>query len=197
MNKLHSICVFCGSSFGKRPEYTEAAKTLGTELAERQIRLVYGGGSVGLMGVMATAAEEAGGAVLSIIPRALVKRELAGDSIGELVIVETMLERKTMMAHESDAFITMPGGFGTLDELFEMVTWGQLGVHVKPLGLLNIAGYFDALLQQIEHAIGEGFIHAKYRGLLVEAEQPQSLIDQLAQQKLPDGITRWIDEEQV
>ena len=196
MNQLNSICVFCGSSFGKRPEYAEAATALGRELAQRKIRLVYGGGSVGLMGAMATVAESAGGDVLSIIPRALIKRELAGDSIGELVLVDTMLERKTIMAQKADAFLTMPGGFGTFDELFEMVTWGQLGVQAKPMGLLNVAGYFDAMVQQIDHAIAEGFIQAEYRDLLVEAEQPNALLDKLIRQEVPSGITQWIDKKQ-
>ncbi len=150
MNQIRSICVFCGSSTGSKDVYRLAAETLGRELVSRGIRLVYGAGSVGLMGVLARTVHDRGGDVLGIIPEPLTTREMAGDSIGETIVVQTMHERKALMNEHSDAFIAMPGGFGTMDELFEAITWGQLGIHRKPIGLLNINRFFDPVLQWID-----------------------------------------------
>ena len=150
------ICVFCGASAGQDPVYAEAAGALGRELAARSIEVVTGGGKVGLMGVVADAALEAGGRVIGIIPRFLVEREAAHRGLSELHVVETLHERKALMHELSDAFIALPGGFGTLDELTESVTWAQLGLHAKPIGLVNVAGYFDDLLAFVTAAAGEG-----------------------------------------
>ena len=173
------ICVFCGSNPGVRPEYARAARDLGSLLARRGIGLVYGGGAVGLMGAVADAALEAGGAVVGVIPQTLVARELAHPGLTELRIVRTMHERKATMAELSTAFVTLPGGFGTLDETCEMLTWAQLGIHAKPCGLLNVAGYFDPLLAFLERAVEEGFLHAEHRALVVQETDPARLVEQL------------------
>lgn len=196
-HELTSVCVFCGANAGQLPVYNEVAAAMGRILAERNLSLVYGGGSVGLMGILARTAAEHGCHVTSIIPRSLMTRELSGELIGEPIIVDTMLQRKTIMAQRSDAFITMPGGFGTLDELFEMITWGQLGIHAKPLGILNVAGYYDPLLQMIDHAVDHGFIRPKHRQLVVSSTEPADLLDKLEQQELPEGLVKWIDIEQT
>ncbi len=197
MNTFHSLGVFCGANPGVRPEYERAAESLGALIGRRGFRLVYGGGSVGLMGAVARATVAHGGEVLGILPRALTPKELAGESVGELVLVETMHERKTLLAEASDAFIALPGGFGTLDELFEMITYGQLGVHHKPLGLLNVLGYYDPLLATIEHMLNEGFVRPQHRALFTVADEPASLLDALASQDLPDGLTQWVSEEEL
>lgn len=196
-HELTSVCVFCGASAGQRPAYSEVAAAMGRTLAARGLNLVYGGGSVGLMGILARTAEEHGCHVTSVIPRSLMTRELTGALIGEPVIVDTMLQRKTIMAQRSDAFITMPGGFGTLDEFFEMITWGQLGIHAKPLGILNVAGYYDALLQMIDHAVAEGFIRPKHRKLIVDSADPDELLTKLETQDLPDGLVKWMDIDET
>lgn len=175
----------------------ESARTLGEAIAARGWRLVYGGGSVGLMGAVASAVFDAGAEVLGVLPQALVSKELAGKTIGELLLVETMHERKVQMAHASDAFVALPGGFGTLDELFEMITYGQLGVHRKPLGLLNVRGYYDPLLAMIDHMLGEGFVRPLHRSLLVVEEQSDALLDALVAQELPQGLTQWVQPDEV
>ena len=172
MNSLHSICVFCGSSSGTKAVYSDAAVALGRAMAQRQIGLVYGGGSVGLMGAIARTVADGGAPVKGIIPRALQPRELAGETIGELHVVDSMHERKLLMARHADAFIAMPGGFGTMDELFEVVTWGQLGIQRKAIGLLNVNGYWDPMLAWIEHALNEQFIRPHHRNLIVVADEP-------------------------
>ncbi len=197
MNTFHALGVFCGANPGARPEYEAAARSLGALIGRRGLRLVYGGGSVGLMGAVARATVAHGGEVLGILPRALTQKELSGESIGELVLVETMHERKTLMAEASDAFIALPGGFGTLDELFEMITYGQLGVHRKPLGLLNVLGYYDPLLATIEHMLAEGFVRPHHRQLITAADTPESLLEALASQNLPQGLTQWVSEEEL
>lgn len=186
-NNLTTVCVFCGASAGSQPIYVEAAVTLGQELARRQVGLVYGGGSVGLMGVIARTVRDNGSPVVGIIPEHLTTKELMGYPIGELIVVNTMHERKAKMAGLSDAFIALPGGFGTLDELFEAITWGQLGLHTKPIGLLNIAGYFDLLIQYIERAIDEGFIRPHHRQLFVVDEDSSRLLDLLSAHQPPPG----------
>jgi uncharacterized protein (TIGR00730 family) len=196
-NKPDNINVFCGSSPGNGSIYMAMADALGTEMACRGIGLVYGGGSSGLMGAVATAVERNGGHVLGVIPAALAPRELSGDSIGELHVVDTMHERKAIMAEESDAFIAMPGGFGTLDELFEVITWVQLGIQSKSIGLLNVNGYFDPIVAWIDQAIEHGFVDSKHGDLIVVASDPVTLLDLLTNHEPPTGLTRWMNLEQT
>lgn len=177
---MKSLCVFCGSSFGASPAYRLAAARLGEEIALRRIRLVYGGGRVGLMGVVADAALAAGGDVLGIIPRALQDKEIGHTGLTELRITGSMHERKAAMAEASDGFIALPGGFGTFDELCEIVTWAQLGIHRKPIGILDVNGFFTQLTMFLDFVMTEGFIRAEHRSLLIEDDDPASLIDRLA-----------------
>ena len=177
---LHRVCVYCASNDGARPEYLAAARALGTLLAERDLALVYGGGRVGLMGAIADAALAAGGEVIGVIPHALVQREVAHNGLTALHVVDSMHERKSLMAELSDAFIALPGGFGTLEEFFEVVTWTQLGLHRKPCGLLNVAGYYDPLVALIDRAVADGFIQPANRGIVVTESDPEALIDRLS-----------------
>jgi uncharacterized protein (TIGR00730 family) len=193
MNTLNSIGVFCGANPGIQPIYLETAVALGQELGRRGLRLVYGGGSVGLMGALARAAHEAGTAVVGVIPAPLTAREIMGHKIGELIVVDTMHARKATMASLADGFIALPGGLGTMDELAEALTWGQLGIHAKPIGLLNINGYYDALLQWFDHGVHEGFIRPHHRKLVVEATDPVGLLELLGQHVPPPGIIQWMD----
>ena len=193
---MRNICVFCGSQSGTDPRYRQIAVELGHLLAQRGHGLVYGGGHVGLMGTIADAVLEAGGDVTGVIPKPMTDRELAHETVTKLYVVSSMHERKALMASLSDAFIAMPGGYGTLEELFEVIAWAQLGIHRKPIGVLNAAGYFDALLSLVEHMIGEGFIKTKYRGLFVTAEQPQALLDALLRHQMPE-TRRWLTEEET
>lgn len=179
MTALRSIAVYCGSSTGRDPSHAAAANELGVALAARDIQLVYGGASVGLMGVLATAALAGGGRVVGVIPRMLQQRELAHRQLAALHITETMQERKTLMAELSDGFLAIPGGIGTLDELFEMWTWRQLGLHDKPFGLLNLGGYYDALLVFLDRAVAEGFLRPETRALLVVEYSVPELLDAL------------------
>jgi uncharacterized protein (TIGR00730 family) len=193
MNTLHAIGVFCGANPGIQPVYVETAVALGQELGRRGLRLVYGGGSVGLMGALARAAHDAGAPVVGVIPGRLTAREIMGHKIGDLIVVETMHERKAKMAALADGFIALPGGLGTMDELAEALTWGQLGIHAKPIGLLNINGYYDALLQWFDHGVAEGFIRPHHRKLVVEGADPAGLIEQLQAHVPPPGIVKWMD----
>ena len=197
MARVQRICVFTGSQAGSRPAYAEQARRLGRLLGQRGIGLVYGGGSVGLMGVIADAALEAGAEVIGVIPEVLMIREVTHTGLTELRIVDTMHERKALMAELSDAFIAMPGGFGTLDELLEAITWAQLGLHRKPVGLLNVEGYYDPLLALIEHAIAEGFILPEYAQLLTVDSDPEELLEQLLRYEPPVIVPRWITKEQI
>src|SRR5687768_1995205 len=176
---LRSLCVFCGSSVGNRPEYAAAAREVGRLLAQRGIRLVYGAGNVGLMGVLADAALAAGGEVIGVIPQMLVDRELAHRGISDLRIVGTMHERKALMAELSDAFLALPGGLGTFEELCEAMTWSQLGIHAKPCGALNVGGYFDHLSALLDQAVSEGFLWAGHRPLLVASDDAAALLGKL------------------
>ncbi len=177
---MERVLIFCGSSAGRLPDYAEATGALGRCLAERGLEIVYGGASVGLMGVLADAALDAGGSVTGVIPQRFVEREIAHTGLTELQVVETMHQRKALMAELSDAVIALPGGTGTLDELFELLTWRQLGLHHKPLGLFDTAGYWRPLLGFLEHATTEGFLRADYlEALLVERSAPM-LVDRLA-----------------
>ena len=176
---MKRICVFCGSNAGARSEYAEAARTLATVLAERKLGIVYGGGNVGLMGVLADAALARGGEVIGVIPQKLVDKEVAHRGVTELLVVETMHERKALMNDLSDAFLALPGGFGTLDEFFEVLTWSQLGFHGKPCALLNVAGYYDGLLTMLDHAVTERFLRPAHRELVIADTDPLRLLQRL------------------
>jgi uncharacterized protein (TIGR00730 family) len=173
---IAALCVYCGSSPGRRPEYLDAARTFGRLLARRSITLIYGGGRVGMMGALADAALAAGGRVTGVIPRALVERELAHPGLTELVETESMHARKTAMAERADAFVALPGGIGTLEELFEVWTWTQLGFQSKPCGLLNVAGYFDALVTFADQMVSEGYLGATQRRVLRVESDPAALL---------------------
>jgi uncharacterized protein (TIGR00730 family) len=190
--KIKRICVFCGSSSGKQEVYAEQARALGQTMAANSIGLVYGAGGIGLMGTVADSIIEANGEVIGIIPFALATKERAHPK-ADMRVVNTMHERKAMMADLSDAFIAMPGGFGTFEELLEIITWGQLGIHQKPIGLLNTAGYYDPLLAMIDRAIEEGFILPRYRNLIVVASNAEALLEKLFSYQPLEGIVKWIE----
>lgn len=190
MTRPKSICVFAGSRPGARPAYAEAARALGTALGTQGIRVVFGGGSVGLMGECADAALAAGGEVVGVIPHELVRREVAHQGLTAMHAVDTMHERKALMEDLSDAVIALPGGLGTFDELFEILTWGQLGIHAKACGLLNVDGYFDALNALVDHAVAEGFVAGTHRGLLMSEATPDALLDRMAGYEHPP-VERW------
>jgi uncharacterized protein (TIGR00730 family) len=177
---LQRICVFCGSSLGSRPAYREAAKTLGRLLCQRGIELVYGGGNIGLMGALADACLGGGGRVIGVIPQALVDKEVAHMGLTELRVVNSMHERKAIMAHLSDAFLALPGGYGTWDEFCEVLTWSQLGIQRKACALLNVSGYYDPFLEFADRAVAEGFLRDVHRGLLLSDDDPVRLLDRLA-----------------
>jgi uncharacterized protein (TIGR00730 family) len=185
------VCVYCGSSEGRDPRYRDAAAQVGRTLAQRGLGLVYGGGGIGLMRVVADAVMENGGSVIGVIPHGLAAREVAHRGVQEMRVVPSMHARKALMAELSDAFLTLPGGFGTFEELFESVTWAQLGIHRKPLGLLNVAGYFDHLVSFVDHAVAEGFVPAAGRDLVVVGDETEALLDRLAAYEPPAGPA-WI-----
>jgi cytokinin riboside 5'-monophosphate phosphoribohydrolase len=192
---IKTVCVFCGSSQGKQPIYMAAAERLGQLLANQGLGLVYGGGGVGLMGVVARTVLVGGGNVIGVLPTALMRKELpVAESLaqahGELILVETMHERKATMARLSDAYIVLPGGYGTLDEFFEALTWNQLGIQHKPIGLLNVAGYFDPLLAWVERAITDGFVQPHYRDLFVVEAAPEALLAHLLNHTPPPGVLK-------
>jgi uncharacterized protein (TIGR00730 family) len=193
---LRSICVFCGSSAGIRPQYAQAAANVGQLLAAQKIQLVYGGGNVGLMGVLADSALAAGGQVIGVIPRMLVERELAHQGLTELRIVGSMHERKALMAELSDAFLALPGGLGTFEELCEVLTWAQLGIHPKPCGCLNTCGYFDRFTQLLEQAVAEGFLPKQHRQLLSVAGEVETLLASLEQHQ-PLHPDKWTGREVI
>lgn len=181
-----SVCVYCGSRPGENPAFADAAKTVGTWIGRHGGQLVYGGGRSGLMGTVAEATRQAGGRVVGVIPQALVDKELANRACDELHIVQTMHERKAMMAERSDAFIALPGGIGTFEELFEVWTWRQLGYHDKPLGLLNVAGYYDGLMGFLNHSVASGFMGEWQMGLLHASADAEALLRTLVQSAGPD-----------
>lgn len=189
---MKRVCVFCGSRHGERPAYTHAAEAMGRELGGRGLGLVYGGGHVGLMGVVADAALAAGAEAVGVIPHALAAREVGHPSLTKLHTVDTMHERKALMADLSDAFIALPGGIGTLEELMEVWTWSYLGIHRKPVGLLNVEGYFGPLLAWVERATADGFLRDVHRDLLVVEEEPGALLDALAAHD-PPRVLSWLD----
>lgn len=179
MKPVKSICVFCGSSSGSRPEYAAVARELGELLARRGIGVVYGGGHVGMMGQVADAALAARGNVVGVIPEHLMRPEVAHQRLDELIVVDSMHTRKRTMSERSDAFVVLPGGFGTFEEMFEMVTWLQLRLHTKPVGIVNCLGYFDHLLAFLHHAADEGFIRPQHRGLLMVDSSPARLVGRI------------------
>jgi uncharacterized protein (TIGR00730 family) len=185
MPAIRSVCVFCGASAGRDPAYRAAAETVGATLAAGGIRLVYGGGRLGLMGAVADAALAAGGDVVGVIPRGLVDRELAHPGLTELVVVETLHERKAEMAARADAFLTLPGGLGTLEELTEVLSWAQLDLHEKPIGLLDVGGYFGAFEAFLDGAVAEGFVAERHRRLLLRETSADALLDAFARWSPP------------
>lgn len=192
LKTIRRLCVYCGSSIGARPAYREAATTLGRLLAERKIELVYGGGHVGLMGALADGALAAAGRVIGVIPRALMARELGHTGIQDLRVVADMHERKMMMAGLADAFIALPGGWGTVEELTEMLTWLQLAIHAKPIGVLNVGGYFDPFLAFADRMIDEGFVRPEHRHLFSVESDPEALLGRLLE-PAPAPLDKWAD----
>lgn len=196
--KLHNIrrvCVFCGSSVGNDPAFRQAADDVGREIVRRGWGLVYGGGSVGLMGVVADAVLAAGGEVIGVIPEMLAIKELLHTGVTKMHIAPSMHARKALMEQSADAFIALPGGYGTFEELLEIITWAQLGMHAKPIGLLNVCGFYDGLTGFFDHAIAAGFIKAKHRNLIVSAATPVELLDLLVHQEMPQ-VKKWIHSDE-
>jgi hypothetical protein len=193
---MKRICVYCGSSPGLLPDYSDAAQVLGHELAARGLGLVYGGASVGVMGAVADAVLEKGGQAIGVIPFALATREVAHDGLDELFVVESMHERKAKMAELSDGFIALPGGWGTIEEIFEMLTWAQLGFHQKPCGLLNISGYYDHLYTFLEHAIDQRFVREEYRPMIMMEQTAGGLLDRYQSYQAPT-VKKWIGPEET
>ena len=189
---LRSVTVFCGSNAGARHGYRLAAQLVGQRLAERQIRMVYGGGSCGLMGAAADGALAAGGQVVGVIPHALERLEIAHRGLSQLHVVASMHARKALMAELSDGFIALPGGLGTLEELFEVLTWAQLGIHVKPVALLNVAGYFDPLLKFLDRSVDERFLRAEHRALLIHGDDIDDVVERMSRHQ-PPLVDKWLD----
>jgi uncharacterized protein (TIGR00730 family) len=193
---MQRICVYCGSSPGRSPNYRDVARALGHELAGRGLGLVYGGASIGVMGAVADAALARGGEVVGVIPRSMALKEVAHDGLTELIVVDSMHERKAQMADLSDGFVALPGGWGTLEEIFEMLTWAQLGIHRKPCGLLNVGGYFDHLFAFLETAFSEQFVRDQFRPMLIMEEHPARLLDRLRDYQAPQ-VRKWLDVEET
>ena len=191
---LHTLCVYCGSSDDVPQAYYQAARTLGQAAARRGYTLVYGGGATGLMGAVADAALETGGRVIGVIPEHFYTPQLAHARLTRLEVVADMHTRKARMAELADAFVALPGGYGTLEEMFEALTWAQIGLHAKPLGLLNFRGYYDHLLRFIHHAREEGFIFTEHEALFIHAAEAEPLLDALENYRHPGGVKRWLRE---
>ena len=196
MSTINSICVYCGSSAGRREVYAEAAKNLAEALVKRNIRLVYGGAGIGIMGTLADRVLELGGQVIGVIPKALAHKEVAHANLTELYVTESMHERKMRMAELSDGFIALPGGIGTLEELFEMLTWAQLGFHQKPCGVLNVDGYYDSLIGFLDHVVQEEFVRPIHRSLLMVEGNPDTLLERYQHYQAPD-IKRWVAQDEI
>jgi len=192
MTEIRRLAVFCGSNPGARPEYVEGARALGRLLCERGIGVVYGGSSVGMMAALADAVLDDLGDIIGVIPKMLVEREVAHRTLTDLRIVDSMHERKALIAELSDGFVALPGGIGTLEEFFEIWTWAQLGVHQKPCGLLNIAGYFDPLLRFLDRAVEEKFVRNVHRSMVVVESEPQRLLERFESYE-PPNVVKWID----
>jgi uncharacterized protein (TIGR00730 family) len=195
LRRIQRLCVFCGSSVGARPEYTEATVELGHKLAKSSVALVFGGGRVGLMGILADSVLAEGGQAIGVMPRSLVEKEIAHTSLTELRVVESMHQRKAMMADLADAFLLLPGGFGSWEEFFEVLTWLQLGIHRKPCAVLNVAGYYDALLALASHALNEGFLRSAHKEMLIVEENPEDLLGRLELAEVPTEI-KWVDAKE-
>lgn len=193
---MKRICVFCGSNFGLDAAYREAAQSLGRTLVRRQIGLVYGGGSVGLMGTIADAVLQTGGEVIGVIPKALATRELLHTGLTDLRVVESMHERKALMSELADGFIAMPGGLGTLEELLEILTWAQLGIHQKPCGVLNVLGYYDPLVAFLDHSVRHGFVRSEHAGIVQVHEDAEELLEQM-RTYVPPQVEKWICEQET
>ncbi|GMI82443.1 LONELY GUY 5 [Hibiscus trionum] len=197
--RFERVCVFCGSSSGKRNSYRDAALELGRELVSRKLDLVYGGGSVGLMGLVSQEVHRGGGHVLGIIPKTLMSKEITGETIGEVKAVADMHQRKAEMARHSDCFIALPGGYGTLEELLEVVTWAQLGIHDKPVGLINVDGYYNYLLAFLDKAVEDGFIKPTQRNIIVSAPTAREVVQKLEEYvPMHDGVVakaKWEAEQ--
>jgi uncharacterized protein (TIGR00730 family) len=192
MKQLTSICVYCGSSPGRLPAYGNAARELAATLVEQNIRLVYGGAKVGIMGVLADTVLQLGGEVVGIIPEALVQKEVAHTGLTQLHVTRSMHERKTLMAELADGFVALPGGIGTLEELFEVWTWAQLGFHHKPCGLLNVEGYYDSLAMFLDHTVVEEFVRQPHRSMLVVESDPRALLERF-RKHVPPLVAKWLD----
>jgi hypothetical protein len=192
---MKAICVYCGSSPGRLEVYASAARALGQALVERDLGLVYGGASIGLMGLIADTVLQLGGRAVGVIPQALARKEVVHRHLTELHVTQSMHERKTLMADLSDGFIAMPGGIGTFEEIFEIWTWAQLGIHTKPCGLLNVAGYYDALSTFLDHAAAEQFLKPPHRSLLIVEQEPQALLDRFASYQ-PPSVRKWLDADE-
>jgi uncharacterized protein (TIGR00730 family) len=197
MSDTPAICVFCGSSSGTSPAYAEAARLVGKALVRHELGLVYGGGRVGLLGILADAVLGAGGRVIGVIPESLATREVAHDGLTELHVVSGMHERKALMATLSSAFLTLPGGIGTFEEFFEILSWGALGIHQKPIGILNVAGYFDPLIALLDHGIDQKFIRRTFLHSLFISDQPDPLIRDLLAYVPPPTSPRLITFEET
>mgnify|MGYP001825267524 FL=1 len=193
---IRKICVYCGSSTGKEAAYTDAAVALAKALVERDIGLVFGGGAVGIMGKVSDAVLDAGGEVIGVIPKALAVKEVAHENLTQLHVVASMHERKAMMAELADGFIALPGGWGTLEEIFEMLTWAQLGFHDKPCGLLNVGGYYDHLVGFLENSFEQQFVNELYRPMLMTSDEPVQLLDQFASYQAPK-VRKWMGEDEL
>ena len=192
MSEIRRVAIFCGSNPGARSDYVEAARSLGRLLAERGIGVVYGGSNVGLMAALADAVMDELGDIIGVIPRMLVEREVANTSLADLRIVDSMHERKALMAKLADGFIALPGGIGTLEEFFETWTWGQLGMHAKPCGLLNVAGYFDPLLEFLDHAVAEKFVRDVHRAMVIVERDPAALLARFESYE-PPRVVKWLN----
>jgi hypothetical protein len=193
---IKRVCVFCGSSPGARPAYASAAVALAQCLVAREITIVYGGGNLGLMGILADTARDAGGEVIGVIPRGLVAKELAHVGLSDLRVVESMHERKALMADLSDAFIAMPGGYGTFEEFCEILTWTQLGLQRKPCGILNVEGYYDPLLQMFDYAVAEQFVKPVHREMVIADIAPETLVERLLVYQAP-AVDKWLGRGQT
>jgi len=193
---MRRVCVYCGSSPGAQPEYVEAARELGRVLAGEGLGVIYGGSNVGLMGQLANGALEAGGEVIGVIPRMFVNKGIDHWGLTEVRVVDSMHERKAIMAELGDAFIALPGGMGTLEEFFEMLAWAQLGMHRKPCGLLNVCGYYDRLIDFLNHTVAERFIRRDHRSMILVADTPTALLQKFQEYRAP-VVEKWIDKQDI
>ncbi len=193
---MKRICVYCGSNPGRLPDYREAAAELGRELVRRNIGLVYGGASIGVMGAVADAVLEHGGEAIGVIPQSLATREVAHTRLSELIVVTSMHERKAHMADLADGFIALPGGWGTFEEIFEILTWAQLGIHSKPCGLLNVANYFAHLALFLQHAMDERFVREEYKPMIIMEQEPGALLDRFSAYQ-PPQVRKWIGPDET